>query len=252
MRAIASITFTLISAFTWNAWAFQSASPPAAREPYTAARPPDQPHSNTKVAIAWFSDVEGEVQLASAYGKEFQPALAHTPITQGNFIRTGIGRAEVELEDHTTIRLGPFSVIAFPRLELLPSGAKMYTVRSLRGTVYISLIPNYIADTKGNDFQLTFGLQQVYLKPSGHVRLEMDPMEARLVILDGKGQVNGPFGSMELARKRTFTFNLKDQSQPVVVKKVAANPLDKWDTAVVASHQSGTVLPRMAYGFFTP
>lgn len=248
MRAIAGIAFTLISAFSWNAWAFQSPSPAPARPPYK----PAQPHGNTKIAIAWLSEVSGEVELASGFGQDFQRPLNHTALAQGSIIRTGMGRAEVELEDKTTIRVGPDSVIVFPRLELLPSGTKVFIVRGVRGTIYVSLMPGYIADTKGNDFQLTFGRQQVYLKPSGHVRLEMDPTEARLVILDGKGQVNGPFGSMELARKRTFTFNLNDQSQPAVVKKVAANPLDKWDMVAVASHQGGIVSPRMAYGFFTP
>ena len=232
MRAIACIAFTLISAFTWNAWAFQSASPSIARQPYK----PAQPHGNTKIAIAWLSEVSGEVELASGFGKDFQRPLNHTAVIQGSIIRTGMGRAEVELEDQTTIRLGPGSVIAFPRLELLPSGTKAFTVRGVRGTIYVSLMPDYIIDTKGNDFALAFGTQQVSLKPSGHLRLEMDRKEARLVMRDGKGQVSGSFGSMELAKKRTFTFNLMESSPPDVVKKVNANPMDKWDRAAVAFH----------------
>jgi hypothetical protein len=154
-----------------------------------------------------------------------------------------MGRAEVELEDQTTIRLGPGSVIAFPRLELLPSGTKVFTVRGVRGTIYVSLMPDYIIDSKGNEFEVAFGQQQLFLKPSGHVRLEMDRKEARLVMRDGKGQVNGPFGSMELARKRTFTFNLMEPSQPDVVKKVNANPMDKWDKVAVAFHRHEIASP---------
>jgi hypothetical protein len=167
-----------------------------------------------KVAIAWLSEVTGEVELASAFGKEFQPALNHTAILQENVIRTGMGRAEVELEDQSTIRVGPNSAVVFPRLELRPSGTKLSTVRGIRGTIYVSLMPNYLIDTRGNDFELKFGQQQVYLQPSGHVRLEIDREEARLAMLDGKGRVEGPFGSMELAKKRTFTFSLTEPSQP--------------------------------------
>src|SRR6202007_599403 len=122
-------------------------------------------------------------------------------------------------------------------LELLSSGTKVATARGVRGTIYVSLMPNYIVDTRGNDFLLTFGQQQVYLQPSGHIRLEMDPKEARLAMLEGKGRVDGPFGSMALARKSTLTFSLTQQSQPDVAKKVTANPMDKWDTAAVAYHR---------------
>ncbi len=237
MRVIASIAFTLVSVLACNTWALQNAPPAPERVPYNAAQPSGQPHGNTKVAIAWLSEVSGEVELASAFDQEFQRPLNHTAIVQGNIIRTGMGRAEVELEDQSTIRVGPYSVIAFSRLELLPSGTKVSAVRGLRGTIYISLMPNYIVDTRGNDFELKFGQQRVSLRPSGHVRLEMDRTEARLAMLEGKGQVDGPFGSMELARKRTFTFNLAEQSQPDIVKKVASNPMDKWDRWAVAYHR---------------
>lgn len=239
MRAIACIAFTLISAFAWNAWAFQNASLSPTRAPYN----PAQPHGNTKIAIAWLSEVSGEVELASGFGKEFQRPLNHTAVIQGSIIRTGMGRAEVELEDQTTIRVGPDSAIAFTRLELLPSGTKASTVRGVRGTIYVSLMPDYIIDTKGNDFELAFGRQQLYLKPSGHVRLEMDRNEARIAMLDGKGQVSGPFGLVELARKRTFTFSLAEPSQPEVVKKVTANPMDKWDMWAVAFHRHEIASP---------
>jgi hypothetical protein len=231
-----------------NVWALQNAPPAPARQPYIPAQPPDHPHGNTKVAIAWFSEVSGEVELARAVDQEFQRPLNHSAIIQGNIIRTGKGTAEVELEDQSTIRVGPNSVITFPRLELLPSGAKVSAVRGLRGTIYVSLMPDYIIDTRGNDFELKFGQQRVSLHPSGHVRLEMDHTEARLAMLEGKGKVDGPFGSMELARKRTFTFNLTEQSQPGVEKKVAANPMDKWDAMAVAYHRHDITAPRLVPG----
>jgi hypothetical protein len=253
MRVIASIAITLVSVLACNMWALQNPPPVPAREPYRAAQPPGQPHGNTKVAIAWFSEVTGEVELTSAFGKDFQKPLNHSAVSEGNIIRTGMGSAEIELEDQSTIRVGPGSVIAFPRLELLPSGNKASSVRGLRGTIYVSLMPNYIVDTRGNDFELLFGKQQVHLKPSGHVRLEIDHTEARLVIRDGKGEVNGPFGSMDLVKKRTFHFDLNEQSQPSVVMKVTKNPMDKWDAAAVAFHQDQIATPgRIGARFFAP
>jgi hypothetical protein len=56
----------------------------------------------------------------------------------------------------------------------------------------------------------------------GEVQLAKRPGEriyatgARLALLDGAGRVEGPFGTAELIKKRTFTFSSVGQSKPAV------------------------------------
>ena len=206
----------------------------------STARHDSDPSHGAKVAIAWLSGVKGEVQLAESNDKEFHPAVAYTPVTEGTVIRTGIGRAEVEFEDSSTVRLGPYSSVEIPRSELFASGATATSVTVLKGTVYASLIPAYIVKSKATDFQLKFGRQVLHLQPSSHIRVELDATGARLAVLDGKGLVDGPFGTIGLVKKRTFIFNLEGQSEPTVVKRVRANAMDAWDRSAVTTHQNNS------------
>jgi hypothetical protein len=257
VKAIAKFAFILMSASAWNMrslHAQQIATPPstAASADSKSLHRLNPSHGSSKVAIAWLSEVKGEVQLANSTGGEFQPAYANTPVTERNVIQTGMGKAEVEFEDNSTVRLGPHSLVEFPRLELMPSGARASNVTVLQGTVYVSIIPAYIVKTQWNDFQLMFGQQRLHLQPSSHVRLELYATGARLAVLDGAGSVDGPFGPTALARKRTFTFSFIGQSKPAVVNKVAAGPMDAWDSSAVTFHENKAKSRMMSPNLFEP
>ena len=257
MKAIAKFALILISASAWSLrslHAQQMATPPSAEASDDSKSPNDlnPPHGSGKVAIAWLSDVKGEVQLANATGTEFRPAYAHTPVSEGNVIQTVMGRAEVEFDDNSAVRLGPYSSVEFHRLELLPSGARTSNVSVLKGTVYVGIIPAYVVKTRWEDFQLVFGQQLLHLQPSSHVRLELDATGARLAVLDGAGRVDGPFGATELARKKTFTFASAGKSKPAVANKVTANPMDAWDSSAVTVHQNNAKAGKMSGTLFRP
>jgi hypothetical protein len=49
------------------------------------------------------------------------------------------------------VRVAQNSLVEFPRLELLPSGAKASAVNVVQGMVYVSLL-----NTKGNEFTVNF------------------------------------------------------------------------------------------------
>jgi hypothetical protein len=257
VKAIAKFALILMSASTWNMrllHAQQTANPPstASSDDSQSRRELNPPHGSGKVAIAWLSDVKGEVQLANGAGTEFRPAHAHSPVTEGNVIQTVKGRAEVEFDDNSAVRLGPYSSVEFHRLELLPSGARTSNVSVSKGTVYVSIIPAYIVKTHWDDFQLMFGQQILHLRPSSHVRLEFFATGVRLAVLDGAGRVDGPFGPTELAKKKTFTFSFAGQSKPAVVNKVAANLMDSWDSSAVSVHQNDAKAGKMTGTLFRP
>jgi hypothetical protein len=233
---IAILTF--IAAFSPAQQSTPSSMPPATDTP-TQASPPNAIPSpqNSKSRAARLSEVKGDVALDRNIGAGFEHAFANIPLTERCRIQTGIGRAEVEFEDNSTLRLAPYSLIEFSRLELLPSGAKASTVNVLKGTAYISLIPAYIVNSRGNDFLVTFGKEELHLLPSSHVRLELEPTEAQVVDLDGPGQIDGPFGTIKLTKKKTIIFNLSNQSEPQVVKKVKPIPQDNWDRWSTEYHQ---------------
>ena len=183
----------------------------------------------SKVRIVRLSEVRGEVQVDRGTGRGFEAAMQNLPIVESSHVRTGVGVAEIEFEDNSTLRLAPDTEVEFPMLERRASGATVTAARVLRGTVYASLIKTRTAN---NDFTLLFGPEKLPLQPDSHIRLEMNPTGARLAVLDGMVEVNGADGPTAVPRKRTITFAFAPNSQPEVSevkKEVASNSLDSWD-----------------------
>jgi hypothetical protein len=205
---------------------------------------PQATAEHSKVRIVRLSEVKGDVILDRNPGKGFETAFSNLPIIEGSRLQTGVGRAEVEFEDNSTVCLAPFTLIEFSRLQLLPSGGKASTVEVLKGTAYVSLMPSYLVSTKGNDFLLNFGQEKLHLKPSDHIRIEVDDAEARVAVLDGAGMAAGPFGSMKLSKKKTFTFSLANSGGPVATKHVHFEPLDKWDSIETEIHKRNAIAGR--------
>jgi hypothetical protein len=207
---------------------------PATAAPAPAAldaAAPDPTHS--KIRIVRLSEVKGEVQVDRLGGKGFEFAMANLPVVEGEKLKTGNGVAEIEFEDNSTVRVAQDSTVEFPRLEMLPGGAKASTLTVLKGTVYVSLI-----NTKGNEFVVNAGQQKINLPPDSHVRLQLAGNQADLAVLHGEAQVEQASGTTTVEKKRTLTFNLDGQSQPVMAKNVTEAPLDDWDKTSVQYHKT--------------
>ncbi len=237
-------TTSVISATALMAWMFVGLSS-GAQEPVapataadsndavaTSAEPSTPVSTNSKVRIVRLSEVKGEVQLDRLTGKGFEGAMANLPVTEGARLKTGNGVAEVEFEDNSTIRVAQNSLVEFPKLEMLPSGAKSSAVNLLQGTVYVNLL-----NTKGNEFSVKFGLQTVNLPPDSHIRLQLTPTEANLAVMHGDVAVQEPSGTTIVGKNKTATFSA-GQSEPMIAKSVAEQPLDSWDHDAVQYHKS--------------
>jgi hypothetical protein len=183
-----------------------------------------QPASLSKVRIVRLSQVKGAVSLDRDTGRGFEPAIANLPIVEKSRLQTETGAAEIEFEDNSSLRLAPDSIVEFPKLERLPGGTTVSSVHLVKGMAYVSLMKS-----PGNEFSLLFGQQNVRLQASSHVRLQLQGTEAKLAVLDGAVQIEGPAGVMDVVRKKTVTFAMLDSSAPTVSKEVAADPLDSWD-----------------------
>ncbi len=190
-----------------------------------------QPTHVSKVRIVRLSEVKGQVQLDRNTGRGFESVMANFPIVEQSRLRTGEGVAEVEFEDNSTLRLGPDSVVEFPRLDRLPSGATASSVHLVKGMAYVSLVK-----TPGNEFTLLFGQKELALPPASHIRLQLDGTEARLAVLDGIVKVDGAAGSEDVPRKKTVTFDLLNHEQPSVAKNVLPEATDEWDQTSTKYH----------------
>src|SRR5271166_5875354 len=112
--------------------------------------------AESKARIVRLSEVQGTVQIDRAAGDGFDRAFMNLPVIEGSKLKTAKdGRAEVEFEDGSALRLAPCSEVDFIRLGLGDDGQKLSTVQLVSGTVSASLNPksSYGKDKKGDELQ---------------------------------------------------------------------------------------------------
>jgi hypothetical protein len=106
----------------------------------------------TYAQIVRISYVEGDVRIARGEqnekpaGEAWEQAVADLPLETGFSLVTGNGRAEIELEDASTIYLGENSVLIFNDLHTT-SGVPYTEVALLSGTVSLAIKPYIYGET---------------------------------------------------------------------------------------------------------
>src|SRR5437016_1315101 len=188
--------------------------------------------ADSQARIVRLSSTEGDVQIDHS-SQGYEKAFANLPITQGAKLRTGsYGRAEVEFEDGSTIRITPKSVIEFRELALHDSGGKLSTVYLQEGTAYL----NFTA-AKDDQFTLNFGHEKLTLINAAHLRVQMGDTNATLAVFKGDVRVAGPSGTVEVGKKASATFDLAAQDKYTVAKNLEEDPYDAWDKQAADYHQ---------------
>src|SRR5437764_2885391 len=114
--------------------------------------------SDSQVRTVRLSFVKGDVQIERSSSQQFENTMLNLPITQGSRLRAnGDGRAEIEFEDGSTIRLAPNSSIEFPELVLRESG-KASSIKVIKGTAYVDF-----AGEKNEELVFQFGNEKLAL-----------------------------------------------------------------------------------------
>src|SRR5207245_7915721 len=140
---------------------------------------------DSQARVVRLSDVQGDVQIDRNTGQGFEKAFLNLPIVQGVKLQTKKdGRAEVEFDDGSTLRVTPGTVIDFPQLSLRDSGTKVTTVHLQEGTAYVNF-----AGAKDDSFTLTFGREKLPLTQAAHLRIGMGDTEATVAVFKAYVQV---------------------------------------------------------------
>jgi ferric-dicitrate binding protein FerR (iron transport regulator) len=197
--------------------------------------------AESKARIVRLSQVQGTVQIDRAAGDGFDKAFINLPVIEGSKLKTGKdGRAEVEFEDGSALRLAPDSEVDFTRLALGDDGRKLSAVQLVSGTVYANLHPKKSGNKAGDPFQLNFANESVTVAEAAHFRVELDGAgKATVAVFKGKLSATSPAGQFEVAEKHSATIDLtkddlakNDSARKgafVIAKNFEAEPSDAWD-----------------------
>jgi hypothetical protein len=180
--------------------------------------------AGSQARIVRLSEIQGDVQIDRNTGQGYEKAFLNLPVTQGAKIRTwDTGRAELEFEDGSTLRMTPNSAMVVPELSLRDSGGKLSEVHLEEGTVYI----NFFA-APGDEFDVTFAREKLALKHATHVRIALKDAEALVAVFKGDVEVVTPSGPVEVAKGHSASFDLGDD-QHSLANNVDSSPYDSWD-----------------------
>src|SRR5258708_10133209 len=180
--------------------------------------------SDSQVRMVRLSDVEGSLQIARDSAQDFDKAFVNLPVAQGATLRSRDGgRAEVEFEDGTTIRLTPNSTVQFTQLSLLDSGSKVSTIQVKQGTAYVDF-----ASEKNEEFTILFGREKLGLTHSAHLRVGVSDSDATVAVFKGDIQIEGPSGTVNVGKKQTANFDLNNDSHSLA-KSIEEESYDSCD-----------------------
>ena len=179
--------------------------------------------ADSHVRIVRLSYIEGGVQISRGAGASYEKAIVNLPITEGAKLKTSDGRAEVEFEDGSTLRIVPDSEAEFPQLALRDSGAKVSVVEVKKGAAYIDF-----AGSKGDEFSVRFGEEKIALAHAAHLRIVLGDEDSSVAVFKGLIQVDSPSGALEVKKNQSITFDL-DNNQYKLAKSIHETPYDSWD-----------------------
>jgi FecR protein len=181
--------------------------------------------ADSQARIVRLSQVDGSVQVDRNAGQGYEKAFLNLPITQGTKIRTERGgRAEVEFEDGSTLRITPGTVVEFPELSLRDSGGRANAVKIGEGQAYLNF-----KGTKDDEFILFFGREKLTLTKPAHLRVQMADLDATMALFKGDVEVSGPAGTVDVDKKQTVTFDFADSDRYTVANSLEPDPYDSWD-----------------------
>jgi hypothetical protein len=201
--------------------------------------------ADSQARIVRLSDVQGTVQVDKNSGLGFENAFANLPITQGTQLRTREnGRAEIEFEDGSTLRVTPNTSVEFSRLGLSDAGKRVSVVELVEGRAYL----NWLGKS-GDEFTLNFSREKVQLGQAAHIRVASSSSMAEIASFKNDLEVVGPSGTVKLEKNKMVSFDGSDGDRATVAKSFDEDPYDEWDRQSIEYHDQYSKNNSTPYGY---
>jgi FecR protein len=201
--------------------------------------------ADSQARIVRLSDVQGTVQIDKNSGLGFENAFANLPIMQGAQLRArDNGRAEVEFEDGSMLRVAPNTTVVFDTLGLNDAGGRISVVELIQGRAYVNWLGK-----NGDAFTLSFSQEKVKLTQAAHFRVAVSSSRAEVASFKNEVEVTGPSGAVKVDKKKMVAFDLNDNDKSTLAKNFEADPFDEWDQQANEYHEQYSKNNSTPYGY---
>ena len=182
---------------------------------------------NQNVRVVRLSDVEGTVQIVRNKETEFSHAVMNMPLTEGTGIETGPdGRAEVEFEDGSVVRITPNSSLNLAKLSTSSAGTLETTLEQPKGLVYYEL-----RSDPRSAFTVDFGDNKITPTANSTFRVNLGSNPVEVAVIDGQVQASGANSETATAVPQGKTMELQPSgSNPYTIADgIIPNGFDQWN-----------------------
>jgi uncharacterized protein DUF6600/FecR-like protein len=206
--------------------------------------------ADSDVRIVRLSFIDGDAQVNPGNDDNgFTHAVLNSPVTSGMWLYTpNGGRAEVQFENGSTIRLADDAQIQFTQLSLADSGGKIDVITVDHGTVYFNFIK-----VKGDD-NITFiaGGKTFKITKSSHLRISADDKNVSVAVFRGQVGVEGD-KPVDVKSNETLALAVATPDQYNLAQNVDQLGTDAWDkdregeVSIASNHTSPYNYSDVAY-----
>jgi hypothetical protein len=183
------------------------------------------------------SSVDGQVQLVQGGQMLADHAIANTPLFEGTQLTTGIdGRAEVQFEDGSVVRIPPSSSLTLSVLR--PGGDTEVMLSS--GMGYFELQ----GSSQLSPMRVRFGPGVVTSTGFTIIRVKLDEGPANVAVFSGNAHLEGSGLVVDLHGGESIAVNGGNPSDSSVAESIEPDSWDAWnadrDQALTASETAST------------
>ena len=181
------------------------------------------------------SSVDGPVQVVQGGQVLTDQAIANTPLFEGAELITGNdGRAEVQFEDGSVVRIPPQSSLTLSVLQ--PGGDTEVSLGS--GMGYFELQ----SGGQGRPMRVRFGGNVVTASGFTVLRVKLDDGPPNLAVFSGNAHLESPAGAVDLHGGESIALSSPNQADSTVAEAIEPDSWDAWnsdrDQALTASESA--------------
>jgi len=182
--------------------------------------------ADDQIRAVRLSNVVGSVQILSGTETEFSQAYPNMPLMQGSTLKTGEdGRAEIQLEDGSVVRMTPNSSVAMTVLARDPAGKTKTEVDLLTGLTYVEM-----KGTANQLFVVHFNGNEVISPAPVTFRVSLDASPVEFAVLDGSAHLSkGTDYAVDVHMNETVRFDQGDTARYLLAQGIDADTWDQWN-----------------------
>ena len=183
--------------------------------------------ADDQIRAVRLSNVVGSVQILAGTETQFSQAYPNMPLLQGSTLKTGEdGRAEIQLEDGSMIRLTPNSSAAMTVLGRDSQSNSKTEVDLLTGLSYVEM-----KGTANQRFVVHFNGNEVISPAPVKFRVSLDANPVEFAVLDGSAHLsNGTLYAVDVHANETVRFDPGDSTRYFLAQGIDPDSWDQWNT----------------------